>query len=224
MAPGRYFLWIPLGGNRQIKPRETRLLKLVYFDPKEVKSVSRFVSLYSIASSIPRFELGFEKERRDYDTFFIIQAPMGYRVKYVRERAEMDNTVLTKEHGFYEDVHDYVINVRIPVIHSKSIYFSAKYDILPPKVEITLFYLSIIPLYIMAILMLASAVGGSFLPPFLTQILLKGYKEIIAGTATAALAIAGLIRDPLLDRSRYYYLVAGAIAIISYFIFLMGLD
>jgi hypothetical protein len=217
LAPGRYFLWIPLGSNRQIKPGEARLLKLVYFDPKEVKSVSRLVSPFSI----PRFELGLEKERRDYDTFFIIQAPMGYTVKYSREKAEMNNTVLTEKHGFYEDVYDYVINVRIPVIHDKSIYFSAKYDIFPPKVERTLFYVSIIPLYFMAVLMLASSVGFNFLPPPLIQILLRGYKEIIAGIATAALAIAGLIRDPLLDRSRFYYLVAGAIAIISYFIFLL---
>jgi hypothetical protein len=220
--PGKYTLWIPLPVGRPFEPKETRLIKLQYFDPKEVKPASWRVSAFNL----PRFRIMEEKREEDYDTFFVIQAPEYYEIKYKREKAEKDGESLVKDDGFYENVYGYIVNIRIPSLKGSFINFSALYEIKPSQIERILFWISwgllLLAASVLLILSIKPLVG---LPPDLFPRILERimqtnlHIQFAIGIAGAALTIAGLIRDPLLQRAKLYFIILAIIAIIALLLF-----
>jgi len=219
---GRYFLLIQLPYDRPFRPGTIRLIKLQYFDPQRLRSISRMVGLFNT----PRYQVKKEKsDEEDYDTFFFIQAPLGYKIRYKKEYAKMNSgKQITNKDGFYENIYEEVVNIRLPPTNGRSFSFRALYEVVPPTSERLFVRLTIWSLISMGAIMLILGIIP-FLRNFCVlhvcvfQSLVKVYREFTAGIASASLLIAGLIRDPLMRRTRFYYLLAGIIAIISYLIF-----
>jgi len=223
--PGKYILWIPLPASKPLEPKETRLIKLQYFDPKEVKPATWKVSAFNL----PRFRITIrKKEEEDYDTFFVIKAPESYEIKYKKEKAEKNGKDLVKDDGFYEDVYSYIVNIRIPYIKESFVNFSALYEIKPSRIERILFWTSWFLLLLSASILLIFSINPlvNLLPVLSLQILEKIVKsnlhiQFAIGIAGASMAITGLIKDPLLQRVKWYYFIVGAISIVSLLFFVI---
>ena len=231
---GSYFLWIRLTTHDRIFPGDYKIIRLKYLS-REKPQVPKIVStLYDLA----RYTFNISKTRnQNYDIFINIQAPAGCNLKH-RASANEGNHRLTEIDGFYQTRLDSFVQIRIPNRDSE-ITCEIGYDIQPPRLEKRFVSLTLILLYVASILLVTLTLSEKFesINEFLTNSfnsilgeqlvtglkimangILKRVFEIAGGIIATSVAIAGLVRNPLFARARWFYIGTTALGIISFII------
>jgi len=231
---GGYFLWIRLTLEDKIAPGDYKIIRLKYFSRERPQIPNVLVTLYSIA----RYTFNITKTKaQDYDIFVNIQAPTGSSLRQ-RASAMEGNHSLTENEGFYQSRLDDFLQIRIPNRNSEII-FNVGYDIQPPRLEKRFVSLTLVLLYVTSILLIILTLSekihfvneaitnfvNSFAGESTTTVLkaagkgiLKRAFEITGGIIATSVAIAGLVKNPLFSRARWFYLGTTALAIIAFII------
>lgn len=229
---GSYFLWIKLPEKDKIEPDDFKIIRLKYYGKERPQIVSLLVSFFSLArytTNIPK------TTAQDYDIFVNILAPSGSTLDH-RATAMEGNHTVTQIEGFYQSTLDGFVQIRIPNRNS-DIVCNIAYDILPPKLDKRFVGLTLILLYAAASLLIFLTILEKFdfigipiaeviksvsdetiLNSFkaMAKGILKNVFVISGGIIATSVAIAGLVRNPLFARVRWFYLGTTAIAIIAY--------
>jgi hypothetical protein len=213
-----FVLWISFPHEKPIHPKEARIVRLVYFDDKNPKSVK-----WSIFS-IPRYI--FDKitpPDETYNTFWNVTPPSGYRLRH--KTLEATKTVgdppekLTRADGLFIDLTDCLISIRIPFLPAV-LKYSMAYTVELPVAEVVFLEVGLLLLLISSILV-AIAPFPTLLTVYLAAIirLILEYRNSIAGAIVATcIAIIGFLNDPLTKRTRLLLLVPILILVLGYII------
>lgn len=230
MEPGPpYFLWIKLPEDAKFAPGDSKIIRLKYQEKEEPKTPSITVTPYSVE----RHKVLFNRTgQEDYDVFILINGPAGYRIEY-EAKAKSNGKQLGEKDGFYQNRTDEFAQIRIPN-NNQEVACEIFYDIFPPKSERNFFKGTILAMYIISgflvflvlitrsdetynsiNLAFHSSTMQSWNLPELRSLfggVLNRLFEIVGGIVGLSVAIAGLIRDPLFGRARWFYLGTAALA------------
>jgi len=175
-------LWISLPNDRKIKPNESRILKLVYHDSKNIPS--KILSIFNI----PFYrEFKDVNKAEDYDTFYIIQSSLGYNIKY-----KLIEGIAIPD--IYQNVTDNFISIRIP--HTGNFRFSFNYNILLNRADMWFWRLLTYSLYFLSFFLLDSV--RPFL--FICSLSIDLCKILAPIVITLCITLFSLIKDPITIR------------------------
>lgn len=189
----RHLLWIVFPEGRSIKPKELRVLKLVYYDREEIKYVSTFFN-------IPQFfQTKHKTPQENYDTFYFVKAPTNYELKFERTVGE------NLPEKVYEETRKSFISIRLPTSGTSYLY-EFIYEVGLSKGERSKW--------------MGLTIGLSILAISLTVIApLEWVNRIVLGALGAAIltistAMLALLSDPVTQKTKWILLIPMTLAII----------
>jgi hypothetical protein len=215
-----YVVWIDLPEDRPIKPSDSRVIRLRYFDDRNPRVLRWFRSIFSV----PRYEvLKVTPADEDYDTHYLIHAPEGFVVKLHRQEAitktnELERD-LTDVDGLHSTKTDRLVSLRLPHLHGETVSLSLEYDILLERAERVFIGAVVYLLLGLSVLLLLLATNvippAIFLGKDITALLRTSSSVVGAGTVAANTAILALLTNPLCHRTKVWLFMALMLTVIA---------
>jgi hypothetical protein len=219
----QYVVWIDLPADSPIKPKDTRIIRLRYYDDKNPAVLHWSSSVFSI----PRYEVSKKTPTSErYDTHYLIQAPEGFQVKVKSGTATSGQKALTREDGFYLTKTDRLISIRLPHLEDQEVNFFLEYDVVLEKAERV--FLKAVVVVLLGLSTLILILSVNLIPPIMvwgkdvTSLLIKGSDVIGTGVFVAASAILGLLTNPLAHRTKAWLFIALMMVIVAFVLRSLG--
>jgi len=218
----KYVVWIDLPDDKPIKPKDTRIIRLRYYDDADPTVLHWCSSIFSI----PRYEISKTTPTSErYDTHYLIQAPEGFLIKVKSSTATSEMKDLTREDGFYFTRTDRLVSIRLPHLEDEVTFFLV-YDVVLERAERVFLKVVVVVLLGLSALLLVFSIYA--IPPILlwgkdvTNLLQKGSDVIGTGVFVAACAILGLLTNPLAHRTKVWLFVALMMVIAAFVLKSLG--
>jgi hypothetical protein len=234
-----FVLWVKLPENDPVNPDQLKILKLAYHDntepqPSKINPLKDQRFLFSI----PEFTDEYEKpEGIEYDLFIVVDVPEGNIVsrnelvamEFVKQvnksptkiDEKIEEKILNEKDGLYTGDYRNSMSIRVPPLKEK-INFKMTYSVLPSLNE-RLFFVTAVFFLIGFSLFLSvlSAINIDydeqqwllFLEPFQDNL-----EAFYGGLVTACFAAIGLIRNPIMNKTRFWFLIPIIISAIGFMI------
>lgn len=219
----KYVVWVDLPADNPIKPKDTRIIRLHYYDDSDPVVLRWYNSIFSI----PRYEVSKTTPTSErYDTHYLIQAPEGFLLKVNTGAASSGKKTLSREDGFYLTKTDRLISVRLPHLEDKEVAFLLEYDVVLENAERVFLKAVVAVIFGLSALILALSLNA--IPSILlwgkdaTNLLQKGSDVIGTGVFVAASAILGLLTNPLAHRTKVWLFIALMMVIAAFVLKSLG--
>jgi hypothetical protein len=215
-----FVLWVTFPKGREIRPKDSRIIRLAYFDKENPSTVKRSIF------SIPRYVYDkFTPADEAYNTFWNVAAPPGFRLKH--ETLEASKTVdekpekLTRDDGLFIDLTDSLISIRIPFLPT-AVRYKMAYNVELPVAEAWFLRIGFLVLLIASIF---SAISPQLTSPIvlyhvdMAKLLLENRYSIAGIITTICVAVIGFLSNPLTKRTKWLFLIPILITMIGFLVF-----
>ena len=216
-----YVLWIRLS-DTPIKKGSTEIIKLRYRDNTIPKSELSRSKMYSI----PRFTDSWKMPSgKMHDMFYIVTVPDDNQVDYKVEKIltlEQGNgalsnrfRTLSKDDGFHQNEYKHTISIRIPPV-KEEVNFKISYFVKPNPHETNFFIAAILSLIALSIIFAITAIitvdfGHSIIAAVKSHV-----NTLFGGIITVSIAAIGYIRKPIMNVTRWWFLIPIGISVVGY--------
>lgn len=222
-----FVLWIRLPEGEEISANQSKIIKLRYRNKTKpfkrrwwrVFNPSGFRFLYSI----PRFRTVRKKPAgTKYESFYVIKVPEGYSVEHkVLKNVEVvkgKETDLERHYESYKDRNKHMLSIRPRSTEEESRY-DMFYDVLPDRGDRWFYGLAVLSLIVFSAIVTGIAMSGidSTNVSSIIKRIYENSDTLHAGTITAALSAIGFIRNPSLNRTRFFFLGPVVISALGFF-------
>jgi hypothetical protein len=211
-----YMLWIKLPNKLEVG--QTEIIKLKYRDNQVIKNSYSKSRMYSIPKFIYNYKF-IEGKGTMHETFYIVSAPedntIEYEIKKITVLEGKKQRTLTEKDGIHENNYGHSISIRIPpVIHEVN--FEINYFIKPNPHEVN--FIAVAILSLIALSIIVSLISTKILDyPFSAISTIKLYDNYIFGFMfTISFAAMGLIRNPIMYVTRWWFLLPIGISILGF--------
>jgi hypothetical protein len=215
-----YVIWIDLPEDRPIKPGDSRVIRLRYFDDRNPRVLRWFRSIFSV----PRYEvLKVTPVDEDYDTHYLIHAPEGFLVKVHHQEAIAETHEQRRDLADVDGLHstktDRLVSLRLPHLHEEKVSLSLEYDVVLEKAE--RFFIGAVLSLLLGLSGLLMLLAMNVIPPVMflgkdVSALLRTSSSVVgAGAIAANTAILALLTNPLCHRTKAWFFLALMLTVIA---------
>lgn len=218
-----FALWIKLNKSNLIKSAELKIIKLSYRNKTKPMKLNFLDTFYNhkFLFNIPRFRtLNTKLKSDEYDTFYIITAPEGFKLDYeinknVIIKDDGQQIPLNEKNGVHTNYDEKTFSLRMPSLGEKN-EFDMVYDIIPSDNERWFYAITVFSM--IGLSTFTTILALKWIDPSINIVLTHIYNHanhIFAGIITASLAAIGLSKDSSTVRTRFWFLVPMAISAIG---------
>lgn len=223
-----FVLWVPLPEPHSIKSKQLKILKLSFHDNSPIlPSKANWRDKQRFLFNIPAFTDEYPKiEGFEYDLFFVVDVPEGSIIsldeltakkiisKGIKDpkmtNEKFEEQTLTEAEGLHKDIYRNSMSIRVPPLKEK-IDFSMTYSVIPAHNERVFFVAAVFSLIGLSILF--TVLGRleidfeTYNWLFFLEPIQDNLNTLFGGLFTACLAAIGLIRNPIMNRTRFWFLM-----------------
>lgn len=220
-----YVLWIRLPEGEEIKPNQSKIIKLSYkniTEPQKLPWRQDPFRNQKILFTVPRFRTQRTKPKESaYDTFYIISVPEGYMIDHdVLKHVELNdkNVEVGISGKVYENSDKHNISIRSPAGKNET-RFDMIYDIVPDKSDRIFFICSVAAIIAFSAIVSIIAYEGSAFAST-NNILKKIYDNsdvLLGGIVTGALTAIGFMKSSSTNRTRFWFFISVVISAAGFF-------
>lgn len=227
-----FFIWIALPQHKPLFKKASLILKLKYTTKKETvkKNIKEMLRIFLKPSmfvfTIPKFIISREKDEADYDTFYIVTVPEGYKLNYKINKAkylEISNNgkeeldISTKK-KIYENFDGKTLSIMTPSMNNKT-KFEIIYHVTPTNTEKSFYLVAVIASIAVSIIILTSGLIDSSAKSNVLFKILNAINDHLptvgAGLITSAIAAIGFTKGYAFNKTRLWFLVPIIVSIVS---------